>query len=614
MKIFEKYLTDYENFTKDHSWYIVKQDSRFVNACFCSMIIESYNKTDKSIKYEDYFVKKAEEIKLNFDYELTSNYRATNTALYYGLLKSEDGKYTYKNYITTNVYKKIKEITNGNFKSTELYKEIIISQLEKLYIPYEFNTKKTDDYKIKFDIYITIFLYKILLEIYKLSNEYKISIDEYRYFIIFQNKYKDYLKTILLINHARENPNYLESIKMLGSKFSDSRFHLVFEQLPTLKFSNNNIEINLEYIEHVKRVVSEYESGNILNGKPEEVLIKMNEKKIENDILVKEEPSHNLEELRKEERQIIFYGAPGTGKSFTLNEKSKKFSNSIRITFHPSSNYSSFVGAFKPFPLIDDMTKITYKFIPGSFLKLLIKAILNPNTGYLLIIEEINRANVASVFGDIFQLLDRNSSYQSEYSIEPSEDIILYINELIGLSEDELQIKKLNELKENLYIPENLFIWASMNSADQGVMPLDTAFKRRWNFEYFGVDDKENNLNRYYIKSKDSYIKWDIVRNHINDLLMDECNISEDKLMGPFFISKNVLDTNDIDYITNVFKDKVLMYLFEDAAKYHISKVFNNNSKKFSKILEDYDNVGIELFNKYELIKDALVDNIESHE
>ena len=160
------------------------------------------------------------------------------------------------------------------------------------------------------------------------------------------------------------------------------------------------------------------------------------------------------------------------------------------------------------------------------------KSIKNKNIKpYILIIEEINRANVAAVFGDVFQLLDRDANNVSEYLIETSQDIRKYLS------------KELNEPEDNftkIGIPNNMFIWATMNSADQGVFPLDTAFKRRWDFEYIGINEEDKKIsNRTVIIGKNEFEKeivWNELRKSINDKLT-ELNVNEDKLLGPYFIS-----------------------------------------------------------------------------
>ena len=135
-------------------------------------------------------------------------------------------------------------------------------------------------------------------------------------------------------------------------------------------------------------------------------------------------------------------------------------------------------------------------------MRILKESLQNPDKPYLLIIEEINRANVAAVFGDVFQLLDRNNEYESEYDIATSEDMKSYINE------------------DKIKLPSNLFIWATMNSADQGVFPMDTAFKRRWDFKYFSINHDENLIDDTHTILNDEVIYWTDLRKQINDELL----------------------------------------------------------------------------------------------
>lgn len=269
-----------------------------------------------------------------------------------------------------------------------------------------------------------------------------------------------------------------------------------------------------------------------------------------------------------------------------------------RITFHPDYSYANFVGTYKPVP---DENGITYKFVPGPFMRVYVKALKNGRTNnikpHLLIIEEINRANAAAVFGEIFQLLDRDSSNVSEYSVQPSEDIKKYLA-------DELE-EKLEDIS-TLKIPDNMFIWATMNSADQGVFPLDTAFKRRWDFEYLGINNNESDIKgKTVYLGKGEYtrpVEWNELRKSINNAL-SSYKINEDKLLGPYFLARKIVvpnEGNDIDAekFISAFKSKVLMYLFEDAAKQRRTSLFDgcSDTTKYSSICKEFDLRGVEIF------------------
>ena len=316
-------------------------------------------------------------------------------------------------------------------------------------------------------------------------------------------------------------------------------------------------------------------------------------------------------------RNRILFGAPGTGKSFTLNrEKDLLLADGgeyERVTFHPDYSYANFVGTYKPVPCKDSDGKdaITYSYVPGPFMRTYVKALQNSRTDapkpFLLVIEEINRANVAAVFGDVFQLLDRGDDEVSEYPIQASEDIKKYLaGELGGNPDDYAEIR----------IPDNMFIWATMNSADQGVFPMDTAFKRRWDFTYLGIDDSEAGIvGKKVILGQGEHrrvVEWNALRKAINNELLTY-KVNEDKLMGPYFISKkNLPDGEIIDPVVfnRIFKNKVIMYLFDDAAKQKRPSLFAGCEDKnlYSQICREFDTKGVYIF--CEGISSQFIDNV----
>ena len=271
-----------------------------------------------------------------------------------------------------------------------------------------------------------------------------------------------------------------------------------------------------------------------------------------------------------------------------------------RVTFHPDYCYANFVGTYKPVPLKNEAGEsiITYAYVPGPFIRIYVEALKHPDKIYLLAIEEINRANVAAVFGDVFQLLDRDDDGNSMYPIHASEDMKCYIAKELGEEPKEFS---------SIRIPSNMFIWATMNSADQGVFPMDTAFKRRWEFEYIGINTSEQQMSHYNVQlGQGEYAKiinWNELRRAINEELV--CmNVNEDKLMGPFFLSDKVMKTlavgpEDNAAFIHAFKNKVLMYLFDDAAKQKRATLFNNVEKAkltYSSICEEFDKKGVAIF------------------
>lgn len=316
-------------------------------------------------------------------------------------------------------------------------------------------------------------------------------------------------------------------------------------------------------------------------------------------------------------QNLIIYGAPGTGKSYRANQLSQGY-NVRTTTFHPEYGYADFIGSFRPFPLYsgrigsDDEVSVTvlneqlydvvgnisrrgkphidYRFVPGDFLKILGEALMSEisgeNRGFVLIIEELNRGNAAAIFGDFFQLLDRDINGQSKYSIANSD----VLNYLFEFSEGRIT-------GDHLYIPSNLSIYATMNSADQGVFPLDTAFKRRWNYEYLSIDYSGIQHSNTFIPYGGELIKFSTFMQTINENLALSLNIHEDKLLGPYFVSNEELtrqpfettETVYIERLKNLVCNKILMYLWDDVARYKRSSIFKN-SYTFGDIVNRYKN------------------------
>ena len=307
-------------------------------------------------------------------------------------------------------------------------------------------------------------------------------------------------------------------------------------------------------------------------------------------------------------------------------ECKKEIKHIERVTFHPNYTYAHFVGTYKP---IQDGKEIAYKYVPGPFMRTYVRAKqAKSNEKFLLLIEEINRANVAAVFGDVFQLLDRNKDGVSEYPIAASEDVKKYLK-------DDCEIDDCEELK----IPDNMYIWATMNSADQGVLPMDTAFKRRWEFEYIDINHNASEIDGFYFPTSvkkdgdenESYIfeNWNSLRIKLNEKLQS-IGVNEDKLLGPFFINKDSLEKisslveskiipkkydpidfsitaddigkqnqKDIVAFQKSFESKVLMYLYEDM-RMHRDQIFqikNIEKPRLSQIFDAFENDGVKIFN-----------------
>lgn len=273
----------------------------------------------------------------------------------------------------------------------------------------------------------------------------------------------------------------------------------------------------------------------------------------------------------------IIYGAPGAGKSASVSEIVGE--NYIRTVFHPETQYSDFIGCLKPHK---DVTSgsITYSFRKGPFIQILEKALLDPNTHYFLVIEELNRANTAAVFGEIFQLLDRDDDGKSEYPILiQDEDLYDALEENLG-SEHEFIVKR------QLMIPNNLSIIATMNSSDQAVFPLDTAFKRRWIFEYLPIDftncaTGEVPIHHAVLPN----VEWKKLAQTINTVLV-QLKVVEDKLIGPWFIKDSDLVE---DQAKQTFIGKICSYLWDDALKYkNKDEIFRSDIHGYGELYQRY--------------------------
>lgn len=298
--------------------------------------------------------------------------------------------------------------------------------------------------------------------------------------------------------------------------------------------------------------------------------------------------------------QKIYYGAPGTGKSNEIKQLTGegkdgiKFSKdfTFRTTFHPDSDYSSFVGAYKP---IWNGTKIIYDFRPQTFLKAYIAAWTNPHENVALVIEEINRGNCAQIFGDIFQLLDRESNGLSKYPIETDVDLENYLKNIFSGNVDgfnpigEVDKDAINnyyskhynnafdKIKEGkiLTLPLNLSILCTMNTSDQSLFPMDSAFKRRWSWEYMPIKDAHKEWKIQLDKSHELIDWWEFLK-RIN-VVVSDLTTSEDKQLGYFFcqpdefvedMSDSMKLMADPNMITaKQFVDKVIFYLWNDVFK-----------------------------------------------
>ena len=285
-----------------------------------------------------------------------------------------------------------------------------------------------------------------------------------------------------------------------------------------------------------------------------------------------------------EQLQQIFYGAPGTGKSHTVKTETEAWEERgrvVRTTFHPDSDYSTFVGAYKPttesvqrydiynkpmtrdgVPVMEQI--ITYEFVGQAFLQAYIDAWKNREEPEFLIIEEINRGNCAQIFGDLFQLLDRGDDGYSEYAIKADKDLQKHLSKAFK----EVEIEDFPNVKagKELLLPNNLYIRATMNTSDQSLFPIDSAFKRRWDWKYRPISNAQFG---WKIEADGMLYDWWEFLERINREIGATTN-SEDKKLGYFFCK-----AKEGRISAETFVGKVVFYLWNDVFKdYELSNSF----------------------------------------
>lgn len=318
--------------------------------------------------------------------------------------------------------------------------------------------------------------------------------------------------------------------------------------------------------------------------------------------------------------QQIFYGAPGTGKSHSIEEKTKE-KRKIRTTFHPDSDYSTFVGCYKPYKA-NGSAPITYEFVPQAFVKAYVEAwkkYTEPiSREVYLVIEEINRGNCAQIFGDLFQLLDRDGNGFSKYRIDADYDLQRYLQKAFDGDTFEDQFADIKS-GEKLCLPNNLHIWATMNTSDQSLFPMDSAFKRRWEWEYVPVNHEDAKRFHIFIGGK-SY-NWDDFIVAVNKKVFDATQSADKQLGNRFCKSDGLINSGESDekkqeymIFSNQFVSKVMFYLWEEVCKdapedeqinfMRIKKNLSSTTSEYFTFQELYEN---KPYNGFILNKEAIL-------
>ena len=585
-------------------WYFAKQDTNFDNAFKAVQIVDELGQQWEDDGTTAWSTKAASK-------GLDSNHRILSVAQLLGLLTKNNpfGKSQYKSETPTPVYRAISRYAIGSPE----YNALKTEQLLKLRMNAITDTRpESADYNIA----PVLFTYEVFWRL-KAKGVTEVSLGDFYTYVMTCKTHEEIDECVehLLDPYRKETP-YVANYK------SDSRVvTLIQNNLNLIQFTATTVSIKPEFADYfgyffngaytsfvnmMKFVVSDVQMYQTILTNPIGLSVNFLDSSTRIDIGVKRINLENRKIISGSIQQIYF-GAPGTGKSYIVNRDTKGESV-VRTTFHPDSDYSTFVGCYKPTTkhgprytsygekavVIKDAEgkeltedRIVYEFVDQAFLQSYIKAWkfytetlegADPKKQFL-IIEEINRGNCAQIFGDLFQLLDRNDYGFSDYYIHADRDMQKHLAKAFnGIAMNDSHKNTINAMYHNgerdivaqvlngeiLLLPNNLYIWATMNTSDQSLFPIDSAFKRRWDWKYRpivkGRDRDGRELNWRITANTREYDWWSFLEK-INAIVGTTTN-SEDKKLG-FFFCKSI----DGVISTETFVGKVIFYLWNDVFK-----------------------------------------------
>ena len=610
-------LNELENANDYECWYLVKQPTAFDNICYLVSFLKEFKSKSASENLQDFIGKKVVEVNASKpNVEISNNYRALRVAAFFGLITMTSSKY--EEAIITETFEEINNRCGGAFENKELYEDIIQRQIEKMYISSNVD-EGHNGVRQEFRLYPVMLLYKVLLELGRSTGKYKISMTEYRYLVATTKVFENFLETLLLIKLLREDTSANAEFEQYRTKF-DNRLIQALKQLPTLIIDRDSISINPDAVEEVAKKIFIFESNpNIFATEnylgflgSTKSLFELDEFEGESTIDdVQNSETVNYDKVPRIDKgtNVLLYGVPGSGKSWTIeHEYCKKDTNVERLVFHPDYTYSDFIGQI--LPNVDEDGQVSYKFTAGPFTNILADAYAHPQEEYILIIEEINRGNAPAIFGEVFQLLDRKTEIRDVdddgYPIGTSE---------YGITNANIAAVVYGDAKHKVRIPSNLSIIGTMNTSDQNVFTLDTAFQRRWEMRL--IENNFEHVDRKLADAEilDTGITWEVFCTQINKIIVGNNarrTSAEDKRLGAYFVHLRDLEYNpsmgnlsDGEYdelrtkeedktITDTeknrlaeiraamkqnrkFPEKVIKYLWDDAFKFNREIVFETS-------------------------------------
>lgn len=653
--VLQNKLNELQSANDYECWYLVKQPTAFDNLCYLVSFLKEFKLKDKTEKLQDFIGKKVTELNaVKPNVEISNNYRALRVAAFFGLITMTSSKY--EEAIITETFEEINSRCQGAFENKNLYEDIIQRQIEKMYISSTVDEEYTG-IRQDFRLYPVMLLYKVLLELGRSTNSYKISMTEYRYLVATTKVFENFLDTLLLIKLLRDNISVNAEFEKFRTKF-DNRLIQALKQLPTLIVDRDSISINADAVSEVAKKVFIFESNpnifatenylNFLGSK--KTLFELDA--IESKDMLDSTP--HLESINTDEavridngKNVLLYGVPGSGKSWTIEHEYCKPGTVVeRLVFHPDYTNADFIGQI--LPVVDPVDKmVTYEFTPGPFTNILKEAYQNCSKSYVLIIEEINRGNAPSIFGDVFQLLDRTVETKIMDGISYPKGTSEY-----GITNENIAKIVYGNGKHKVRIPANLSILGTMNTSDQNVFTLDTAFQRRWNMRL--IENNFNNVRNSLANAEilDTNITWQRFCETVNTIIIGnrvKMASAEDKRLGVYFVHERDLsfdsralptesfmntydELNDLVHQeligtlnankkarleemriailhNRLFPEKVIKYLWDDAFKFNPEAIFDTeNMDSLEKVIRTFVySKGVDRFKIFKQnVRDAL--------